>query len=156
MHPEIADRGSIGLENESVGVVPDADDMLGEVDHQFLCTVGEEPLDFRSLIDLNVPEQHLILHIPNLKLFSRMCNQQMIRQRYLQKIEVDNQGIGLDLEELLPTLDPMKSDGSFITVPNAGIPVIICQVLDDELLPDVDHLVDIPICHVYQLYREFT
>ena len=56
MYPGIGNRRTIGLENESIGIVPQPNGMPGEVDNKFLGTVGEEALYFRGLIDLNISE----------------------------------------------------------------------------------------------------
>lgn len=42
-----------------------------------------------------------------------------------KNVEVDDEGAGFDLEELFGSLYSMKSDGSFIAVPDAGVPIVV-------------------------------
>ena len=77
MDPSEGDWRSVGLEYESVGVVPDPYGMLREMHYQFFVAVGEKALNFRRLIDLYIPQQHLILEVPYLKLLSGVCDEQM-------------------------------------------------------------------------------
>ena len=50
----------------------------------------------------------------------------------------------------------MKSDGSFITVANASISVIIVKISDDELLANVNNFMHIFTDHIDQFYGEFA
>jgi hypothetical protein len=59
--------------------------------------------------------------------------------------------VGPDSEELFGGLNPVTGDGLLIAVTYAGVPVVVLQVLDDELLPDVYHLVDGLVGQVDQL-----
>lgn len=49
--------------------------MSREVHHQFLGTISEEAFNFGRLVNLDVPEQDLILEVPNLELLTRMGNE---------------------------------------------------------------------------------
>lgn len=61
-------------------------------------------------------------------------------ERHLQDVVVDYQCAGLDHEELFGGLDAVEGDGSFVAVADAGVAVVVGEVLDDELLADVDDL----------------
>lgn len=51
--------------------------MLGKVNDQLLIAVGEKPFNFRSLVYLYVPQQHLILEVPDFELLGGVCDEQM-------------------------------------------------------------------------------
>jgi len=50
----------------------------------------------------------------------------------------------------------MECNGSFITVANASISVVICQVPNDKFLPDVNDLVNVFSGKVDQLNGKLT
>lgn len=63
----------------------------------------------------------------------------MWRKRYFQYIEIDYKGTSFDHEKLFGSLYSVESDGSFIAVANAGISIIVSQVLYDKFLAYVYH-----------------
>lgn len=64
----------------------------------------------------------------------------MVGEGDLQDVEIDNQRCSLDHEELLCGLNAVEGDGSLVAVANAGVPVIVGQILDDEFLANIDDL----------------
>jgi hypothetical protein len=85
-----------------------------------------------------------------------MGNEEVVGERDLEDVEIDNQSCSLDHEELLCSLDAVEGNGSLVAVANAGVPVIIRQVLNDELLPYIDDLQHILRREVDQFDRKFT
>ena len=85
-----------------------------------------------------------------------MGDEEVGRQGNLKDIEVDDEGTGLNLEELLGSLDAVEGDGPLVTVSDAGVPVVVAEVLYDELLPDIYDLVDVLGHQVYQLYGKLA
>lgn len=126
MGPQVRDRCAESFEDEAIGVIPDTHGMFREMHNQFLTTISEEAFNFRCLINLDVPEQNFILEVPYLKLLTRMCNEQVIGERDLYDVEIDNKCCSLDHEELFCSLDAVESNGSFVAIANAGVSVIIC------------------------------
>ena len=58
----------------------------------------------------------------------------------LKDVEIDDEGTGLNHEQLFCCLYSMESDGSFVAVAYAGIPIIVCQIFNDEFLTNIYHL----------------
>ena len=108
-------------------------------DHFFIA-VGEKALYFWRFVNFDVSQKNLVFQVPDLKLFGSVCNEQMWGERHFQDIEIDNEGAGFDHEKLFGCLYSVEGDGSFVAVANAGIPIIVCQVLNDEFLAYVYHL----------------
>ena len=110
--------------------------------NNFLHTIGPKPLNPRRLININIPYQHLILQIPNLKLFHSLYNHQMWRQTHFQYLVGYDKCTGPDGKQLLSGLDTVTCYGFLVTVAYTSVTVVVWQVFDDELLADVDNLVD--------------
>jgi hypothetical protein len=110
------------------------------VHHQFLTAVREEPLNLGCLVYLDVPEQDFVLQVPDFELLRGMGYEQVGGEGDFEYVEIDDQRVGLDHEELLGSFDAVKGDGALIAVADAGVAVIVGQVLYDELLADVDDL----------------
>ena len=148
MNPGKWDRSTICFENETIGVVPDTYTIFGEVNNKFFRADSKEVLNRRGLININIPNKHLILQVPDLKLLTGMYNHQMTGKSDFKNFIVDDEGTGADGKELFGGLDSVAGDGLFITVADASVAVVVLEVLDDELLADVYHFVYCFVCHV--------
>lgn len=68
---------------------------------------------------------------------------------YLKNVVVDYQGTSFDHEKLFGCLNAMESDCSFVAVANTSVSVVISKILDNELLPNVNDLMNILVSDVY-------
>lgn len=98
MYPEVGERWSVGFKDESVGVIPDSDDVFGEVNNQFFSAIREKSLYFGGLVNLDISQEYFIFDIPDLELFNCMSNKQMIAEWDLQQVVVDDESTGFDLK----------------------------------------------------------
>lgn len=143
------DRSAIGFENEAVWVVPDTDTVFGEVNNKFFRADSKEVLNRGCLININIPNEDLILQVPDLKLFTGVYNHQMTGESDFEDFIVDDEGTGADGKELFGGFNPVAGNGLFITVADTSVAVVVLEVLDDKLLADVYHFV---YCFVGQVY----
>jgi hypothetical protein len=146
--PGKRDRSTISFENETIGVVPDTYTIFGEMNNKFFRADSKEVLNGRRLININIPNKHLILQVPDLKLLTGMYNHQMTGKSDFKNFIVDDEGTGADGKELFGGLDSVAGDGLFITVADASVAVVVLEVFDDELLADVYHFVYCFVGHV--------
>lgn len=141
MDPYQRNRSSIGFKDQAICITPDSYGIFSEVDYSFFGTIGIKSLNFRCLINLNIPNQILILQIPNLKLLRSMHNHQMRRIRNLQNPITKNSRIRSNSKQILRRLNPMERYRFFVTVGDTCVPVVILQIFYYEFLADVYHAV---------------
>lgn len=83
MDPDQVDRSAVSLQDKSVAVIPDPYRIFSEVDHQLLQAIRIETLNFGRLIDLDVPDQVLVLQIPDLEFLRGVHDHQVRAHRHL-------------------------------------------------------------------------
>lgn len=104
---------------------------------QLFSAAGVESFYFGCLVNLNIPDQILILQTPDLKLLSSVHNHQMRSERNLQYLIAENSRITPDCKQVFSGFDSMEWYSFLVAVTDASIAVVVLEVFDDELLADV-------------------
>ena len=98
MNPDKWNMTSIGFQDQTVGVVPKTNHMFGKMTNNLSAWIGDKSLYFRCLIDFDISDQSLILHIPNFKFFKSVDNHQVGSHTHFQNPIVHNNRIAPDGE----------------------------------------------------------
>ena len=123
---------------------------------QFFITICKEALDFRSLVNLNIPQQYLVFDIPDLEFFCGMRDKQVRTKWYFKYIIVDYHSASPNHKKLLSSLNSMEGDRSLIAIAYTSISIIVCQIFDDKFLTYIDNFMHSLACDVDQFDSKFT
>ena len=124
--------------------------------YQFFITICKEALDFRSLVNLNIPQQYLVFDIPDLEFFCGMRDKQVRTKWYFKYIIVDYHSASPNHKKLLSSLNSMEGDRSLIAIAYTSISIIVCQIFDDKFLAYIDNFMHSLACDVDQFDSKFT